>query len=128
MKKTDVTVFASNEAGIHGAGAAKDAMKLGAVYGKSYGHYRQTFAIPTKNEFVTDPLPIEIIEYYVHGFLAYANSKRKMTFQVTRIGCGMAGFTDAQIAPLFVGAPLNCEFDEAWKPWLGDDYTYWGTK
>jgi hypothetical protein len=49
-----------------------------------------------------------------------------LEFQITQIGCGFAGWTSEQIAPMFDGAPDNCSFDEAWKPWLGDR-KYWGT-
>lgn len=123
-----VFVFGSNEAGIHGAGAAKYAYeKKEARYGKGYGHHGDSFAIPTKDENI-QTLPLERIAQYVEGFKAYAAGKRKLTFQVTRIGCGLAGFTDKQVAPLFKDAPKNCQFDEAWKPYLGDEYTYWGTK
>lgn len=122
-----VFVFGSNEAGIHGAGAAKIAYeKHGARYGKSYGHHGDSFAIPTKDE-VIETLPLQRIEDYVKGFLAYAKGHRKLTFMVTRIGCGLAGLKDKQIAPMFRDAPMNCEFDRAWEPWLGSDYTYWGT-
>lgn len=122
-----VFVFGSNDAGIHGAGAAKTAYeKHGARFGKSYGHYGDSFAIPTKNENI-ETLPLDRIQDYVRGFLAYATGHRKLTFQVTCIGCGLAGLKHEQIAPLFVNAPKNCLFDEAWKPWLGDEAQYWGT-
>jgi hypothetical protein len=122
-----VFVFGSNEAGIHGAGAAKTAYeKHGARFGKSYGHYGDSFAIPTKDEDIQSLL-LERIAQYVQGFLAYAKGHRKLTFRVTQIGCGLAGFSPAHIAPLFKNASLNCEFDEAWKPYLGDHHTYWGT-
>jgi hypothetical protein len=128
MEKTGMAkltfVFGSNEAGIHGAGAAQHAYKkCGARYGKGYGHEGDSFAIPTKNEDIRT-LPLDIINAYVAGFLAFATGRRKMKFMVTRIGCGLAGYTDAQIAPMFVGAPLNCIFDEKWKPYLGDTYEY----
>lgn len=119
-----VFVFGSNEAGIHGAGAAKTAyQKHGARYGKGYGHEGNSFAIPTKDGDL-GVLDLGMINAYVCGFLAYATGKRKLKFMVTRIGCGLAGYTDAQIAPLFVGAPLNCMFDEKWKPYLGEQYSY----
>jgi len=122
-----VFVFGSNEAGIHGAGAAKYAYeKKGARYGFSYGQSGDSFAIPTKDERI-QTLPLENVTAYVYGFLAYAIGRRKLTFQITRIGCGLAGFKDEQIAPLFAGAPKNCLFDEAWRPWLGDTVSYWGT-
>lgn len=119
-----IFVFGSNEAGIHGAGAAAFAYaKRGARYGFSYGHSGDSFAIPTKNEDIRT-LPLDIINAYVCGFLAYATGKRKLKFMVTRIGCGLAQLDDADIAPMFVGAPKNCMFDIKWKPWLGDSYDY----
>lgn len=117
-------VFGSNEAGVHGAGAAKYAYKnCGARFGKGYGHFGDSFAIPTKDiDIVT--LPLGPISQYVQGFLAYAAGKKKLSFMVTRIGCGLAGYKDSDIAPLFKGAPKNCMFDERWKPFLGDGYDY----
>lgn len=52
---------------------------------------------------------------------------------VTRIGCGLAGFTDEQIYPMFLASPANCLFDTAWKPLFDrhpravGEYKYWGT-
>lgn len=126
MAKT-VFVFGSNDAGIHGAGAAKHAYeKHGARWGFSFGHMGDSFAIPTKDEDIVT-LPLERVEGYVQGFISYAKGHRKLKFKVTRIGCGLAGFTDAQIAPLFKDAPSNCEFDEAWSPYLGASRRYWGS-
>lgn len=123
-----VFVFGSNEAGIHGAGAAKVAYeKHGARWGKSYGHYGDSFAIPTKNEIIETIEDFNQIQMYIWGFIAYARGHRKLTFQVTRIGCGLAGLKDADIAHMFSGAPSNCQFDEAWHPYLGDKFQYWGT-
>lgn len=122
-----VFVFGSNEAGIHGAGAAKTAYdKHGARWGFSYGHMGDSFAIPTKDENI-ETMPIERIKQYVEGFLAYAKGHRKLTFQVTRIGCGLAGLKDEDIAPMFLMAPINCQFDESWRPILGGNVNYWGT-
>lgn len=130
MSRT-VLCFGSNEAGIHGAGAAKTAYeKHGARWGFSYGHMGDSFAIPTKDEDIRS-LPIGRVQDYIRGFLAYAKGHPKVKFKVTRIGCGLAGFTDEQIAPLFVEASGNCTFDEAWKPIfesLGySGHHYWGT-
>ena len=122
-----VFVFPSNTAGFHGAGAAKFAYeKKGAQWGKSYGHYGDSFAIPTKDRDI-QTLPLEIIEYFVHGFLAYAYTHPKLYFQVSRIGCGLAGYKDSDIAPMFEGAPENCMFDEHWEPWL-KGYRYFSYK
>lgn len=124
---SQVFVFGSNEAGVHGAGAAKTALeKYGAVWGKCYGHHGKSFAIPTKDEFI-ETMQLNNIHLYVNGFLAYAIGHPKLTFLVTRIGCGLAGFEDQEIAPMFRGAPKNVKFDAKWKPWIGNSNEYWGT-
>lgn len=123
----EILVFGSNEAGIHGAGAARYAyQKEGARYGKGYGHHGNSWAIPTKDIDI-GPMPLSRVNDYVRGFIAYAQGHRKLNFKVTCIGCGLAGFTHAEIAPLFKDAPKNCSFDELWKPYLGDAVTYWGS-
>lgn len=125
MKK--IFVFGSNEAGIHGAGAAHVAMKAhGAEYGIGVGRTGNCYAIPTKDRRIRT-LRLGVIREYVEQFKAHAHVHGKDTFQVTRIGCGLAGFKDKDIAPMFIGCPRNCEFDEAWRPYLGEGYKYWGT-
>jgi len=122
----NVFVFGSNEAGRHGGGAALYAyQRKGARYGKGYGHYGESFALPTKDHGIKT-LPLERIQRYVTGFLVYAEGNPNITFQVTQVGCGLAGYSPADIAPMFVNAPLNCQFDTAWQPFLGDKFTYWG--
>jgi len=135
-----VFVFGSNEGGIHGAGAARFAYKeRGARWGHSYGHYGQSFAIPTKGiirerQFdearVGHTLPLDQIRDYVTGFLAYAKGHPELQFQVTCIGCGLAGLKHADIAPMFEQAPANCFFDLKWKVWLERtgrvNDQYWG--
>lgn len=119
-----VFVFGSNESGIHGAGAAKFARaERGAQLGKCYGRYGDSFAIPTKDEFF-ETLPISTIRDYVRGFIAYSKAKRKLTFQVTAIGTGLAGHKHIHMAQLFKECGINCYFDERWKPILGDKYGY----
>ena len=94
-----IFVFGSNEAGHHAGGAARFAMEhFGAVYGQGVGLQGQSYAIPT-----TD-LDRGTIARYVDEFIEFADSHPQMTFFVTRIGCGIAGFTDEEIAPLFARA------------------------
>mgnify|MGYP001268191948 FL=1 len=127
LRKDDVFVFGSNEGGNHGAGAAKTARQLfNMPFGKSYGHYGNCFAIPTKDEYI-QTLELSQIEDYVRGFLAYAKGKKRVTFLVTTIGTGLGGLLHSQIAPMFKGAPKNCQFDDVWEPYLGEEFTYWGS-
>lgn len=113
-----IFVFGSNLAGRHGKGAALFArLKHGAIYGQGYGRQGNSFAIPTKDhQLIT--LPPEKIEEYVDKFLKYARASSSEMFQVTRIGCGFAGYKDEQIAPMFKGAPDNCIMPEEWKDLL----------
>lgn len=114
----EIFVFGSNLAGRHGKGAALHAKEYyGAQPGVGVGRTAGSYAIPTKDEKL-DPLPLEKIEKHVKTFLQYAREHADLDFFVTRIGCGLAGYTNEQIAPMFKGAPVNCQFDAQWKPLL----------
>lgn len=122
-----IFVFGSNEAGIHGAGAANVAMREhGAVYGCGYGHVGNSFAIPTKDLYINTLMYRDIYEY-VKGFIQYANGRSDLTFQVTRIGCGLAGLKDETMADMFTYAPKNCLFDSKWEMHMPEGFNYWGT-
>ena len=109
-----IFVFGSNEAGRHGAGAALYAVQNhGAIYGVGFGMQGNSFGIPTKDKNIRT-LPLEKIKEYVDKFIAYAKIYPDKHFQVTRIGCGSAAYTDSQIAPMFKGAPNNCHLPEGW--------------
>jgi hypothetical protein len=124
-----IFVFGSNLAGHHGLGAAKTArLHRGAVMGVAFGLTGSSYAIPTKDYNIRNTLSLSTIRQYVAVFLAEAaNQYPTYQFQVTRIGCGLAGLKDEQIAPMFKEAPENCLFDNMWLPWLGNDASYWGT-
>ena len=110
-----VFVFGSNLAGIHGAGAAKTALEqYGAIWGKGEGFAGNSYAIPTKNGML-NTLPLDEIRKYVSRFLEFAKICPDLTFFVTRIGCGLAGLTDYDIAPMFEDAPSNCELPLGWR-------------
>ena len=97
----EVFVFGSNESGRHGLGAAKTAMKWGAIYGQAEGIAGQTYAIPTVNAEITDKLSLDKIKVYVDRFLKHAKRYHHQKFLVTEIGCGLAGYHVKDIAPLF---------------------------
>jgi len=112
-----IFVFGSNLRGLHGGGAAAFAYeKRGAIYGQGIGMQGDSYAIPTKDERIR-ALPLTIIQHYVQAFLLFAQLNPDLEFEVTRIGCGLAGYTDADIAPMFKGAPDNCELPEGWREW-----------
>lgn len=126
-----IFVFGSNEKGIHGGGAARFACeKKGAILGLGNGLQGESYAIPTCAK-PTGELDHEIsldrVTGYVNVFIDFAHMNPNLQFQVSQIGCGLAGFKAEQIAPLFASAPLNCYFDLSWKPILGDGKNYWGT-
>ena len=99
LKSDEVFVFGSNLQGHHGGGAARVAqMKFGAIWGQGVGLQGQCYAIPTMQG---GP---ETIRPYVDQFIAFAKEHKELFFYVTRIGCGIAGFKDQDIAPLFVDA------------------------
>ena len=101
LNPNEVFVFGSNEAGIHGAGAARVARDLfGAKMGKGVGRAGKTYAIPTKNHMIKT-LDLNSIEKYVKKFIEEAKDYPYLTFLVTRIGTGLASYTDKDIAPLF---------------------------
>ena len=103
----EVFVFGSNEAGIHGAGAARQAHNhFGAKAGQGFGKAGRTFAIPTK-DWQIETLPLPAIGFYVSRFLEFARHNKPLTFLVTPIGCGLAGYKPHQIAPMFRDAPMN---------------------
>lgn len=117
----EVFVFGSNLAGIHGAGAAKVAVqKFGAQYGDAKGWMRdfKSFAIPTKDANF-NPLPLFTIQCDIKRFIMLVNDPFVINrgYFVTRVGCGLAGYKDEEIAPMFRGAK-NCSFAEEWRPYL----------
>ena len=105
--------FASNEAGIHGTGAAIFAKFNGAIPGQGYGHMGNTFGIPTKPRNLKLSLPLSKIQEYVNGYIEYASGMPHIQFLTTRIGCLRAGYTPEQIAPLFRSA---MEVENIWLP------------
>lgn len=113
----EVFVFGSNQKGIHGAGAAKAARDhFLAEMGKGEGPTGNSYAIPTK-DWNIESLPLNKIWYYVQDFLKYTWANPDKKFFVTRVGCGLAGNKDEDIAPMFKGA-INCSFPEEWKQYL----------
>ena len=101
LKPNEIFVFGSNERGGHGAGAARLAYEsFGAAYGTGFGRTGKCWAIPTKDKKI-DTLPLEKIAPYIKAFLGYAEQYPELRFLVTAIGCGLAGYGPADIAPLF---------------------------
>lgn len=110
-----IFVFGSNLAGRHGAGAALEARrKHGAVYGVAEGLMGNAYGIATKDRELR-PRPLDAIRASVETFLAFARDTPELTYEVTRIGCGLAGYKDAEIGPMFASAPPNCVLPVNWE-------------
>lgn len=103
LENNEIFVFGSNLDGLHGGGAARVAyQKFGAQWGKGVGIQGNSYGIPTMHG------SVEVIKPYVEDFIEFALSHKEYTFLVTRIGCGIAGFSANEIAPLFAKA-INAE-------------------
>ena len=108
LQENQVFVFGSNLAGMHGGGAARVArLRFGAVMGNGVGMQGRSYAIPTMQG------GTETIRPYVNDFIAYAKEHPELTFLVTPIGCGIAGFEPEDIAPLFKEAS---NVENIWLP------------
>ncbi len=96
LADNEIFVFGSNLAGMHGGGAARIALnQFGAIWGQGVGLQGKSYAIPTMHG------GVNLIQPYVDEFIIFAEEHPEMHFLVTRIGCGIAGFKDEEIAPLF---------------------------
>lgn len=99
LKENEIFVFGSNLQGTHGAGAAHLAKEhFGAIMGCGVGLQGQSYAIPTMQG------GVKTIKPYTDNFIEFTKVHSEMNFLVTRIGCGIAGFRDEDIAPLFENA------------------------
>lgn len=120
LESDEIFVFGSNLAGRHGAGAALLALKkFGAISGQGYGLMGQSYGIATKDERI-QTLPLDRIQVQVNKFLRFAENNSEKTFLVTQIGCGLAGYSPKDIAPLFKGVPSNVILPESFSQILNN--------
>ncbi len=115
ITKNVVFVFGSNEAGMHGAGAAKEARKnFGAIEGLGAGLSNHSYAIPTKDRYIR-ALPLDKIKRYVYDFVEFTHTAQYKEFFITRVGCDLDGFHDDVMAPLFLNVNrYNCSIATSW--------------
>lgn len=114
-----IFVFGSNLAGAHGLGAALVAQqRFGALRGpmNARGLRGISYAIPTKNAALRS-LPAFDVAEGIAEFVRMTHARPELRWFVTRVGCGLAGFSDREIAPLFDFAQ-NCSFANDWRHWL----------
>jgi hypothetical protein len=117
-----IFVFGSNLAGRHGAGAALFAVKNhGAIYGQGMGRQGNSYALPTKNRNI-ETLSLGYIQEYVDIFIEYARANPELQFQLTAIGCGLAGYKPEQIAPMFKQAPDNVQLPPEFQYIMTEDF------
>lgn len=123
----EVFVFGSNEAGRHGLGAAKIAAgRFGAIYGVGDGYMTNSetislfdqhcYAIATKNKYIKT-LPIDVVKRNIEKFVGFSKGSQ-LQFFLTRVGCGLAGYADDQIAPFFKECGDNVNFPKEWLPYV----------
>lgn len=115
----EIFVFGSNLAGRHGKGAASLAMALGAAYGNPRGLQGKTYAIPVKTKNIITMAAADVARE-IRGFVQFTYDRPDLSFFVTAVGCGLAGFKHHEIAPLFKLA-MNCSFPEQWRPYLEEE-------
>ena len=107
LKSGQVFVFGSNSKGNHAGGASHVALtKFGAVMGQAEGLQGQSYAIPSMDG-------LDALREHVRTFITFAKEHPELTFLVTRIGCGVAGYSDEEVAPLFVAA---VDVENIWLP------------
>lgn len=112
LKSDEVFVFGSNAEGLHGGGAARIAHeRFGAVWGEGHGHHGQTYAIDTMSG-------LDVLAEEARVFTAYAASRTDLRFLLTPVGCGIAGYTPARVAPLFAGLPENVSLPASFLPYF----------
>jgi hypothetical protein len=111
-----IFVFGSNLAGRHGKGAAVHAKKYyGAEYGVGEGLTGRSYALPTKDENL-NVRSLQEIKNSIQTFSNFARENPQYTFELTPVGCGLAGYKQAQIITLIVavGMPSNVCLSEHW--------------
>lgn len=110
-----IFVFGSNLAGRHGKGAALYARReRGASYGVGEGITGDSYAIPTKDENLRTR-SLSDIKISVDKFIEFAKRNPELIFEVTKIGCGLAGYKEDDIAPMFKESPDNCKLPPGWR-------------
>lgn len=114
LRPDEIFVFGSNSAGNHAGGAARQATRdFGAVMGQPRGLQGRSYAIVSMDG-------LDALADESRQFLEFARAHPELTFLVTEIGCGIAGYTVTQVAPFFSGAPSNVRLPESFRTALAD--------
>lgn len=119
----EIFVFGSNTAGIHGRGAALQAYKqFGCPYGFGEGLHieSQTYAFPTlavpkgRKSFSLEPRTDDELLASVRKLYETAQKNPNLTFLLTKVGCGLAGYEESHMITLFRGTPANIVKPKGW--------------
>lgn len=113
MHPRSVFVFGSNESGIHGKGAALDALRLYGAIGYKTGHQGRSYGLSTKDRQIKT-LPLSAIKVHVNTFYEYISTRPDLYFVLTRVGCNNAGYIDSQISPMFTEERPNLFKPRGW--------------
>lgn len=109
LQPNEIFVFGSNAQGLHHGGAARFAFEnFGAEWGEGHGLHGRTYAIDTMSGF-------DELRDNIRDFVAFAAEHPELRFLVTEVGCGIAGYTPAQVAPLFTGSPANVVLPDSFQ-------------
>ncbi len=104
----EVFVFGSNAIGAHSAGAAKVAHeKFGYPMGVSTGLVGQAYGIDTMGREMK-------MQDDIDNFIATARAMPALTFYLTRVGTGIAGYSDDHMKQFFRDMPDNVIKPEGW--------------
>jgi hypothetical protein len=105
-----IIVVGTNEYGYHGAGAALYAhLHFGLRGGVAEGLSGQAYALPTMNG-------TSLMAEAVDRFIGYAELSHDLTFLLTKVGCGIAGYPEEEVMEMFAGAPVNVIRPKGWPP------------
>ena len=118
VQDNQIVVVGTNLAGIHGAGAAQQAYReFGLQWGVGEGPSGRCYALPTKDERI-QTRSLKDIQHSVLRFMAYVIEHPELEFLLTPVGCGLAGYSPADIAPMFGLPPYNLVLPESFKPYV----------
>ena len=115
LADNEVFVFGSNRNGNHYGGAARIAYeRFGAEWGVGEGHTGQSYALPTLDENMERVTEDELIDSFAK-MLGYADDNRQLTFLVTKVGCGIAGWDIEDVKRCFWKGAAAISPDPEWR-------------
>lgn len=114
LQPKEIFVFGSNLAGRHGAGAARQAASsFGAEYGVGEGMTGQCYALPTLKGDLTQRSEDDLVGSIVLLYEACLANPH-LRFLLTKVGCGLAGYSESYMRSLFIDPPKNLILPEDW--------------